>query len=36
MVVLILVLGALFIATGVALWALYSFTIIWPTPVLVP
>ena len=35
-VVLTLVLGALFISTGAALWSLYSYAIIWPTPILVP
>lgn len=33
---LIAVLGALFIATGGALLALYSYAIIWPTPILIP
>jgi len=36
MAVLLVVLSALFIAAGGALWALYSYTMIWPTPILVP
>ncbi|HXY88003.1 MAG TPA: hypothetical protein VEG44_06160 [Candidatus Acidoferrales bacterium] len=34
--VLIAVLGALSVATGAALWALYTYTMISPTPILVP
>ena len=34
--VLIAVLGALSVAAGGALWAIYNYTMIWPTPILVP
>ena len=34
--VLIAVLSALFIAAGGALWAIYNYTMISPTPMLVP